>query len=731
MKDKFIRKYSDQLPDDILNRCPEFAPEPGSAGKEARGSQGNRGWLKGALVPLTVALVGAAAVMTVVLVSRNRKDQHTGNEHTVSVTTPDPTVAFTDNMITLVPEDPTEAKTEPALTATASLTASPEQTSTPSSTTTVSPSQTPGLTPTATETVRTEEPTPTKTPTPEWTPRPTPAPTPADPDPSQISKAEAIWLVRNGMDIINSSDWAFQWFRGGTNYRNHDVGEDLTFVDNDTGLHTYYRRVLDGYDEEGVRELVKATFTSELAEKYGWTTDNYLVTDDGKVYYRARFSAQTWGYTPFTISEEDLDNIVIDGKNTAWFRADYSGEYDERELEVVIYCTFAFEDGHWKLAGLNDADAVLTEYDSDFALEGEALNKDDVVRALDTVLYDVYQLTHMSGEFLRETKLIDEAAGKTPGTIWSGPIKFYRVMGTLSDAGIWEAYAKRFTTDEMAERLLDGRCMKFVDGYAYYRSGSYGSEVILPWYFNFDEMEISYDGDKAVAVLPEMAGRHDAIIERSGNNDYPGYATVKFLKAGGVWKICGGTLFDLLDSSFLNPGLEPYPADADEASIPDPVPYTRRPFYDSLLAYSSLNDPEKSCDWVKTYKEVHLKAGETLIIPVLLFKALPMGSFSVEISFGDSQAILYRLGDNVNTAGVEALYGGPGSLSGNTVTFANLDCSADPLIWFTVTGLEPGEATVHIYSQSLLSMIPEELQNSWIKRSNGVLADLDLKIIVE
>ncbi len=244
-----------------------------------------------------------------------------------------------------------------------------------------------------------------------------PATVPRSSDPSRITRAEAKQLIRDAVNFLNSADGYFEWFEGGSE---SIVGHNFQIIVEETHpllgtIEQYYRPVIDGYDEAGVRALVNNTFMPELAARYTGADavlSGYLISESGRVYYRQQ-RAQISYYRPYSITEEELDGLVLDEKaGTGWLRTRFEGMWSgDRDREVIISFKFAWDNG-WKLADIDTADAALCEYASGFA--AEEFSVDNARRIIRTVLGDLYMWTHVGSEHLSEMALIDDVPSGTP-----------------------------------------------------------------------------------------------------------------------------------------------------------------------------------------------------------------------------------------------------------------------------------------------------------------------------
>ena len=531
---------------------------------------------------------------------------------------------------------------------------------------------------------------------------PTPAPerVPHSKDPSRITRAEAVQLIRDGVDIIYGMQGSFRWYEGGAEFRS--ITKSFSYFD---GMSVYYR-VIDGYDADSVKKLISETFTSDIAAYYNSNEvffNRYRVLDENKVYYYFQRGAQIPYYYSFSFTEAELDGLVLDEQNaTGWLRTHHSGKYSEdRERDVIIAVSFEWEDGQWRLASLNTADAALREYASGFA--AESFSVDNARRIISTVLSDLYLWTHVDAMELPEVKMIS-AGTSGPTYAYRGPRKFTRVRGSLGDPWVWRGYALRFLTEPMAERMLEeGQMLLLTDDGVYFReAGGLSSEDFGYDIINYVDLEVlSVSATKATVRLSgwHFDYRHS---RRSGVtlDDEQRELDFEFELIDGVWKISGGNFLDRLDAIFVDPGTEPYPADSDPADVP-PAPQA------SVMSLNeSLFCGFDNASGMTTYREVHLKPGEAINIPVFWRNTqipLPEGSYALSAEFGTADAVSFSVLDNA----------------------ASPDCE----LCIAATALKPGESTLRIYG----TYEPTGLSADQLKYldKSGVLIDVVVNVFVD
>ena len=540
-----------------------------------------------------------------------------------------------------------------------------------------------------------------------------PAAVPRSSDPSRITRAEAKQLIRDAVNFLNSADGYFEWFEGGSE---SIVGHNFHIIVEETHpllgtIEQYYRPVIDGYDEAGVRVLVNNTFMPELAARYTGADavlSGYLISESGRVYYRQQ-RAQISYYRPYSITEEELDGLVLDEQaGTGWLRTQFHGMYvdDNRDREVVISVRFAWDNG-WKLADIDTADAALCEYASGFA--AESFSVDNARRIIRTVLGDLYMWTHVGSEHLPEMALIDDAPAGTPAYLYRGALKLNRVPGTMSAPWIWRGYAERFLTEPLADRMLTGGiALMFSGDYAYYYENA-GFEQNDFRYEYFDREELEVLNVSATKATVRLTGWNYCLqrSERSGIivNDDMMALDFEFELVDGVWKISGGNFFDRLDAVYAEESILPYPADTDPSLAPPAPDRYILDLYEQMFVPRYQNAFN-----ITTYNEVHLKPGEALKIPVFWYRdePLPEGAYELSVEFESSDNVRFELISKDEAPGCE--------------------------LCFVATALKPGQATVRLYG----SYDPDKLSTEDVKslsdngrREDNLLIDAVVTVYVD
>ena len=539
-----------------------------------------------------------------------------------------------------------------------------------------------------------------------------PAAVPRSSDPSRITRAEAKQLIRDAVNFLNSADGYFEWFEGGSE---SIVGHNFQIIVEETHpllgtIEQYYRPVIDGYDEAGVRALVNNTFMPELAARYtgadavlSW----YLISESGRVYYRQQ-RAQISYYRPYSITEEELDGLVLDEKaGTGWLRTRFEGMWSgDRDREVIISFKFAWDNG-WKLADIDTADAALCEYASGFA--AESFSVDNARRIIRTVLGDLYMWTHVGSEHLSEMALIDDVPSGTPAYQYRGSVKLSRVPGTMGAPWIWRGYAERFLTEPLADRMLNSGNMLMISGDRVYVLESYKDFGGNFTYDMLESAELEVLNVSATKATVRLRGWDFSryYLNRSGKTVDTDLSELdfEFELVDGVWKISGGNFFDRLDAVYAEESILPYPADTDPSLAPPAPDRYILDLYEQMFVPRYQNAFN-----ITTYNEVHLKLGEALKIPVFWYRdePLPEGAYDLSVEFESSDNVRFELISKDEAPGCE--------------------------LCFVAAALKPGQATVRLYGtydpDKLSAEVAKSLSDNG-RREDNLLIDAVLTVYVD
>lgn len=537
---------------------------------------------------------------------------------------------------------------------------------------------------------------------------------PRSTDPSRLVKDEAIMLIRDAVNIVRGYKGAFQWYAGGTEGNGFSDNFGIT-LDSDN-IARIYRPVIDGYDAEGILALINKTFTPDVAaafsKNYQTLFDLRMRVENGITYYYFPYGAQTQGYYSLLFSEEELNGLVLgavdNGTKTVsgQVRTYFNGEYTDRgDGEVTIYFTFKWDGGQWKISAIDTADAAFSEYAGGFVAEDFSV--DNARRVIRAVLSDLYVYTRISGTQVYESSMIAGPTSSVPSTVYRGARPFYIVTGTLADPGVWQEYASRFLTPALVERLLygNGCAFQIENGRVYtIDSGSLASDDFNKYVFDMLELEVLESSATRAAVRlhnfnyayrrSRLVGENVIDAEELRDLDF------KFTLVDGVWKLSGGNFFDRLDAVYLMPETEPYPSDSEPSTIPPAPGKDAYQIEQSLFAWS-----HEGGYWATTYREVHLKPGESIKIPVLwrLQKTVDPELYTINVEFSDTDAVNFQL----------------------LPSEAAPECE----LCFVASALKPGEVKVHVYG----TYDPDKLTESpgtVLEQEEGVLIDVEISIVV-
>ncbi len=531
-------------------------------------------------------------------------------------------------------------------------------------------------------------------------------------DPSKLGKDEAIMLIRDAVNIVRGDKGAFQWYAGGTKYDGFSGSFSIDNYENGIG---YYRMVIDGYDADGIISLINKTFTADVAAEfrrdYQKLFEKNMIVRNGMPYYFYPRGEQTLGYYSLSFTESELAGLTLGAVDkstktvTAGVQMYFNGQYTDRSnRNVTIYFTFKWEGGQWKISEIDAADAAFCEYASRFM--AKEMNVDNVRRVIAAVLSDLYVYTRISGTQLFESSMLCNPDMQVPEITYRGPRVFNIVTGTLTYPSYWQEYASRFMTQELVQWMFcgKGRGLEIANGHVYsIDSGDLADEDFNRYRFENLKLEIiESDAKHAIVRLYDYHFNYrrsrlsgETISEDQYDLDF------EFTLEDGVWKLSGGNFMERLDAVYLIPEIEPYASDSDPEDIP-PVPDK------SLLSVEreglflwSWN----GAYWATTYSEVHLKPGESIMIPVLwrISKTIDSDLYTINAEFGDTEAVEFQM------------------LSPEEAP----DCE----LCFVAKALKPGSVTVHIYGTYDTEKIENPPKVS--KQEEGVVIDIEMTIVVE
>ena len=541
-------------------------------------------------------------------------------------------------------------------------------------------------------------------------------------DPSRLPLEEAKQLIRDAVVInksVGSGGELFQWFRTGSGFSTFLNQFDISLSDR-VPYSGLYRQVIDGFDEAGVRELINKTFVPSIAAMYNSRDDffgKYYVAEDGKTYFPRNLFSDEEGpwYYDVSYDVDGLDTLVLNEKEgIGWMRI-----RGKNKSEAMVSVSFVWDGGQWKLASMRSPDLALTEFSSAFSMT--EFSEDNALRVIRTVLADLYSWTHTNGSGLNRTSFFLVPDNGVPEYAYRGAKQYQLVRGALGDSKLWTGYASRYLTQPLVDRMLNGgQCVLISDGHVYWREGfSYFEENYSLSYLLFDQR-----GRLKIEIVNQSAAK--AKVRLSGLY-YKGRYTEKYrLLAGdqvkteadfgdlefefelidGVWKISGGNFFDLLDAVYNDPATEPYPSDADPANIPP------APDFGDLRTNRACFIIDKYISLITTYKEVHLKRGESIKIPVIWFDKASIindEGYTVAVDFEVSDAVRFE--------------------------FLDRGEAPDCVLCFTATAMEAGEAKVHVYGTYDVDKIEDGGNRDMLVQQDsvfqGVLIDVELTVYVE
>ena len=535
-------------------------------------------------------------------------------------------------------------------------------------------------------------------------------------DPSRLPLEEAKQLIRDAVVInksVGSGGELFQWFRTGSGFSTFLNQFDITVSDGVTYPGTY-RQVFDGFDEAGVRELINKTFVPSIAAVYNSRDDffgKYYVAEDGKTYFPRNLFSDEEGpwYYDVSYAVDGLDTLALnEKKGIGWMRI--RGKNDG---EAMVYVKFVWDGGQWKIASINSPDLALTEYSSAFSMT--EFSENNALRVIRTALADLYSLTHTDGSGLNMPTIIPVPNDGVPEYAYRGVKKYQLAAGVFSDPKLLSDYASRYLTQPIVDRMLNGgQCVLISDGHVYWREGySFFEEYFGLSYIWSDSMHIpkveivEQSATKAKVRLSGLDYKRRIYYKYnnvSGNYaDNLGDLEFEFELIDGVWKISGGNFFDLLDAVYNDPATEPYPTDADPSAVPPAPGFADKRTNGSCFIYNYL---------ITTYKEVHLKPGESMKIPVMWLyddRVINAEGYSISVDFGSSDAVKFE--------------------------FLDPDEAPACAVCFVASAISSGKAKVHIYGTYDIDKITNESVLSvldWADQTlKGVLIDVELTVYVE
>lgn len=262
--------------------------------------------------------------------------------------------------------------------------------------------------------------------------------------------------------------------------------------------------------------------------------------------------------------------------------------------------------------------------------------------------------------------------------------------------------------DDVLECLNDGNYLLFTDDAVYYWDDYSNERDMFSDYaasgFKLEVLNVS--DTRATVCLSgwDFAWRYTSRTGKAIDDDFL-KLDFEFELVDGVWKISGGNFIDRLDVVFTYPETEPYSADLDPSLVP---PAPGKDSWSGCIVLFRNAIAEKAYN-VTTYRDVHLKPGEALKIPVFwsFIEPLPEGSYELSIEFGESDAVRFEMLGKDEAPECEAC--------------------------FVATALKPGKATVRLYGSYDPDKLGDNVKglSSYGKDAGNLLIDVELTVYVE
>ena len=417
----------------------------------------------------------------------------------------------------------------------------------------------------------------------------------------QIDKATVATLVGNYVflrDAVGNRD---------IKTRNND----LIVIEKYKGLivTAEARRVEEGYGADVLKSMIYSTFTKSVADRIvngsEYLFDRYVVRD-GKEYYvvypetdgsvLTNLEVDVVPAVSFPVDAAENARLVTEEGGSAYFavKCDVSQkittypvvdgfpqvgnpkQYDfARKPEAEVLFKFALEDGNWKIAAVDFSQTVFSANGTD-GLDG-GFTAETFKKLYGVCVQDLYYYANrqsalkylFTGSYA--TRFFDESNAKDKD--WR-----YRYIPeeNLEDPDVWRAYAGKYCSAEIAERLtgferglkvVDGRVNKTVNNIVAHED----SIGFIPQFFDgSDIVSLTADDNHAevtylfTAAVPELKVTAEAItLEKPENVSERDRIEMTFVfdKVGGTWKVTGGDFIEKLDSCFK--AAEPAPSTGD------------------------------------------------------------------------------------------------------------------------------------------------------------------------
>jgi len=364
-----------------------------------------------------------------------------------------------------------------------------------------------------------------------------------------IDTETAIGLVKNARDILLSYEVRFQWFTTGTGTgAGSDKSQDISIENfNGWNMNAFFRPVKSGFDADGVKKLVRDTFTAQVAANYieQETFFNCYYTRGDTLYYFINYGAQLGDFSSLELTDAEIGELYIDSLGRAVVKTSFIHPYiSEFNREINVYFFFESENGVWKVSNMDAAGSLFSLYGSDAGLSpfSETLARNEI----ETLVGEIYRITHVDGDIFAETLMINDSANGEPSAINISGQEYFRVGGVEGMTDTWFSYAARFATEEIAEKLVKEGHYCIPNGDRMYYRGRRSAEGgmaflgFLPE--NFDKAryeQVSVSDDKATVNVTLPVSK-----------DHSVEFNVDFSLTDGQWKVSGGNFIEILDALY-------------------------------------------------------------------------------------------------------------------------------------------------------------------------------------
>lgn len=365
-----------------------------------------------------------------------------------------------------------------------------------------------------------------------------------------IDIESAKTLVKNGVDIIKSFYNQFQWFDA---VADGDTSRDIG-IDNYMGWNktTYFRPVREGFDSEGVKELVKNTFTESISDYFinsSWFYNQYLTQSD-TLYYLVKYGVQENDIIGLELTDEDINNLVVNESGSAVVITYYTDPYNnEFERKIAVVFSFLKEHEQWKISNMDASEAMLQLYNKVINQSVFSINLAKL--ELETILRDVYRLTHIDGGAFIYFRGIPDFSEGIAGSVNKNNETFYRIDGMMGRAETWLNYTRRFATEEVSQALVkNGNYCTEANQRIYYRGRT--GKVVNNLDYTLENLAaatyelVSQSADAASVKVTMRSPVLNSNAANTANIDL----TVEFSRDNNKWIISGGDFIDILDDYY-------------------------------------------------------------------------------------------------------------------------------------------------------------------------------------